>query len=220
LLQFVHQESKLQAENAAILALQNHACFSVNSAKTGRDTVLKYTMGGAALAAIGLYAMESANSRSEQTRARAAQINTERPKSAGDSRVINGNTVAYTTANDSLAAARDKARDTLSRFVSLLNSGMKATFTVKFPLTQNGHTEHIWLQVAKAEGNAFSGLLANEPVNGTKYKLGQPMSVASADVEDWMVRTSDAIYGGYSARYQIKDLPKEQAERVAAMFRD
>jgi uncharacterized protein YegJ (DUF2314 family) len=94
----------------------------------------------------------------------------ERPKSAEDSRVINGNAVAYTTANDSLASARNKARDTLPRFVSLLNSGMKATF--KFPLTQNGHTEHIWLQVTKADGNAFNGLLANEPVNGTKYKLG------------------------------------------------
>lgn len=182
--------------------------------------MLKFIMGGAALTAIGLYAMQSANSRSEQTRVRAAQSNAEKPKSADESRVIDGNIVAYSTANDSLAAARKKARDTLPRFVSLLNSGMKATFTVKFPLTQNGHTEHIWLQVAKAEGNAFSGLLANEPVNGTKYKLGQPMSVAPADVEDWMVRTSDAIYGGYSARYQVKDMPKAQAERLAAMFRD
>ena len=182
--------------------------------------MLKITLGGVALAAVCLYAMQAANSRSEQTRARAAEISMERPKSADDSRVINGNTVAYTTANDSLAAARSKARETLPRFVTLLNSGMKATFTVKFPLTQNGRTEHIWLQVAKAEGNSFSGVLANEPVNGTKYKLGQSMSVAGADVEDWMVRTSDAIYGGYTARYQIKDLPKAQAERVAAMFRD
>ncbi len=182
--------------------------------------MVKFIVGGAALAAICLYAMQSASSRSEQTRVRAAQINTERPNSADDSRVINGNTVAYTTANDSLAAARIKARETLPRFVSLLNSGMKATFTVKFPLTQNGNTEHIWLQVSKADGNAFSGLLANEPVNGTKYRRGQPMTVATADVEDWMVRTSEAIYGGYSARYQIKDLPKAQAEKLAAMFRD
>jgi uncharacterized protein YegJ (DUF2314 family) len=67
---------------------------------------------------------------------------------------------------------------------------------------------------------AFTGLLANKPVNGTKYQIGQPMTVASHDVEDWMVRTPDAIYGGYTARYQIKDLPKPQAERLAGMFRD
>jgi uncharacterized protein YegJ (DUF2314 family) len=46
------------------------------------------------------------------------------------------------------------------------------------------------------------------------------MTVASADVEDWMVRTSDAIYGGYSARHQLKDLPKQQADKLALMFRD
>jgi uncharacterized protein YegJ (DUF2314 family) len=44
--------------------------------------------------------------------------------------------------------------------------------------------------------------------------------VASADVEDWMVRTADGIYGGYTARYQLKDLPKPQAERLASLFRD
>jgi uncharacterized protein YegJ (DUF2314 family) len=46
------------------------------------------------------------------------------------------------------------------------------------------------------------------------------MSVVSADVEDWMVRTTDEIYGGYSARYPLKDLPKQQAEQLARMFRD
>ncbi len=47
-------------------------------------------------------------------------------------------------------------------------------------------------------------MLANTPVNGTKYKLGQAMTVASNDVEDWMVRTSDQIYGGYTARYRSR----------------
>jgi uncharacterized protein YegJ (DUF2314 family) len=44
--------------------------------------------------------------------------------------------------------------------------------------------------------------------------------VATAEVEDWMVRTPDQIYGGYTACYQIKDLPKPQAEKLARMFRD
>jgi hypothetical protein len=29
-----------------------------------------------------------------------------------------------------------------------------------------------------------------------------------------------AIYGGYTARCQLKDLPKQQAEKLALMFRD
>jgi uncharacterized protein YegJ (DUF2314 family) len=66
----------------------------------------------------------------------------------------------------------------------------------------------------------FIGRLANKPVNRTKDEIGQSMSVVSADVEDRMVRTTDEIYGGYTARYQVKDLPKQQAERLARMFRD
>jgi len=46
------------------------------------------------------------------------------------------------------------------------------------------------------------------------------MTVAKGDVEDWMVRTKNEIFGGYTARYQLKDLPKHQAAQLAAMFRD
>jgi uncharacterized protein YegJ (DUF2314 family) len=177
-------------------------------------------IGGVVLAVIGLVAMQAANSRLDQTRIRAAEANRAVPKSADDRRVIDDNVVAYTTADEALAAARRKARETLPRFVSLMKSGMKATFSIKFPLTQNGNTEHIWLQVADMKDGVFIGRLANKPVNGTKYEIGQSMSVVSADVEDWMVRTTDEIYGGYSARYQLKDLPKQQAEQLARMFRD
>jgi uncharacterized protein YegJ (DUF2314 family) len=179
-----------------------------------------FVIAGAAIAAACWGAIQVANSRLDQTRARAAEVYKDAPKSADDRRVIGDNVVAYATANQAIADARTKARETLPRFVSLLNSGMKATFTVKFPLTQNGKTEHIWLQVAGIKDGAFLGMLANTPVNGTQYKIGQIMTVANADVEDWMVRTQDQIYGGYTARYQIKDLPKQQAEKLAGMFRD
>jgi uncharacterized protein YegJ (DUF2314 family) len=177
-------------------------------------------IGGAALAAIVLGAIQLANPRLEQSRVRAAEANRATPASADDRRVINDNIVAYATANEALKAARQKARDTLPRFESLMKSGMKATFTVKFPLKQNGNIEHIWLQVAEVTNDAFIGRLANKPVNGTRYDIGHPMTVAKGDVEDWMVRTKNEIFGGYAARYQLKDLPKQQAAQLAAMFRD
>ena len=179
-----------------------------------------FVVAGAVIAVACVGAIQLANSRLEQTRVRAAEVNREAPKSADDRRVVSDNVVAYTTANEALAAAKDKGRQTLPRFVSLMKSGMKGTFTVKFPLTQNGQTEHIWLQVADVQNNVFIGRLANEPVNGSKYKIGQFMTVASADVEDWMVRTDGVIYGGYTTRYALKDIPKAQAELMARMFRD
>jgi uncharacterized protein YegJ (DUF2314 family) len=179
-----------------------------------------FVVAGAVIAVICVGAIQVANSRLEQTRVRAADVNKETPKSADDRRIVNDNVVAYATANEALAEARRKARDTLPRFVSLLKSGMKATFTVKFPLTQNGQTEHIWLQVADVQHDLFIGRLANEPVNGSKYKIGQFMTVARSDVEDWMVRTPVEIYGAYTTRYALKDIPKPQAELMARMFRD
>jgi uncharacterized protein YegJ (DUF2314 family) len=179
-----------------------------------------FVVAGAVIAVVCVGAIQFANSRLDQTRVRAAEVNKEPPKSADDHRVISDNVVAYTTANEALAAAKEKGRETLPRFVSLMKSGMKATFTVKFPLTQNGHTEHIWLQVDDMKDGKFIGRLANKPVNGSKYQIGQVMTVASADVEDWMVRTSDVIYGGYSTRYALKDIPKPQAELMVRMFRD
>jgi len=179
-----------------------------------------YVIAGAVIAVMCVGAVQLANSRLDQSRARAAEANNEAPKSADDRRIVSDNVVAYSTANEAIAEARRKARDTLPRFVDLLKSGMKATFTVKFPLMQNGQTEHIWLQVDHAQGSIFVGRLANEPVNGSKYKIGQVMTVARGDVEDWMVRTSDAIYGGYTTRYALKDVPKPQAEKLARMFRD
>jgi len=177
-------------------------------------------IGGAALAALMFAGIHASNSRLEETRARAAEVNRATPKSADERRVINDNVVAYATANEALKAARRKARETLPRFVSLMKSGMKATFTVKFPLTQNGKTEHIWLQVGAMSDRAFIGQLANKPVNGTQYDIGAPMVVHMDDVEDWMVRTNDVIYGGYTARFQLKDVPTQEAKRLAAMFRD
>lgn len=180
-----------------------------------------FVIAGAAIAVVCVAATQFANSRLDQTRVRAAEANNAAPQSADDRRIVSDNVVAYATKNAVLLEARQKARETLPRFVSLLKSNMPATFTVKFPLRQNGHTEHIWLQVADMKGDsAFIGRLANKPVNGSKYQMGAVMTVPMADVEDWMVRTSDAIYGGYTTRYALKDMPKPQQEKLAVMFRD
>ena len=178
-----------------------------------------FVIAGAAIAVVCVAAVQVANSKLDQTRA--AEANKAAPQSADERRIVSDNVVAYTTKNAELREARQKARETLPRFVSLLKSNMPATYTVKFPLRQNGRTEHIWLQVADMKGDsAFIGRLANKPVNGNQYQIGQVMTGPIADVEDWMVRTSDAIYGGYTTRYALKDMPKPQQEKLAAMLKD
>lgn len=135
-------------------------------------------------------------------------------------RKVKENVVAYHTADQAMNAAKNKARQTLPRFAKMWDDGVSGTYTVKFPLTQNGETEHIWLQVDGFNRDQIDGRLANEPVNGSKYKMGQRMQVARADVEDWMVNQGDAIYGGYSARVMMDQMPDDQRAHYEKLFKD
>jgi uncharacterized protein YegJ (DUF2314 family) len=146
------------------------------------------------------------------------------PAAAGQSetapRPVKTNVVAYQTGDEKMNAAKRQARETLPRFTALMNEQASGAYQVKFPLTQNGATEHIWLQVDGHRDGSFHGRLANKPVNGTQYKRGDRMSVAAAQVEDWMVTSGDVIFGGYTARVALADVPEERARNLAKRFRD
>lgn len=135
-------------------------------------------------------------------------------------RKVKNNVVAYHTADQAMIGAKSKARQSLPRFAKMWEDGVSGTYTIKFPLTQNGETEHIWLQVDGFKGNMIEGRLANDPVNGNKYKMGQRMQIARADVEDWMLNQGDAIYGGYTARVMMDQMPEDQRAKYEKLFKD
>ena len=141
-------------------------------------------------------------------------------KPANAPRPVKENVVAYSTKDAAMNAAKVQGRKTLPRFETMWADQAPGTYSIKFPLTQNGKTEHIWLQVDQLSGDVIKGRLANQPVNGTKYKMGQQMSVAKSDVEDWMIRSGNAIWGAYSARVALADMPKDQADALRVMFKD
>lgn len=130
------------------------------------------------------------------------------------------NVVSYSTEDKAMQAAKDSGRSTLKRFHELMAAGTPGTYTVKFPLTQNGATEHIWLQLVGYSDGSYIGLLADVPVNGNKYKMGDRMTVTEADVEDWMIKNGKVIYGGYTTRQALADMPKEQVAKFGLTFRD
>jgi uncharacterized protein YegJ (DUF2314 family) len=133
---------------------------------------------------------------------------------------FNGDVAGYNTADGVMNAAKRKARETVPRFVAMIGDRAEGTYSLKFPLTQNGKTEHIWLQVMGFKDGKFYGYLANTPVEGNAYKLGDVMTVKQADVEDWMVRSDTAIYGGYTTRVMLADFPGEEADALKKLFRD
>jgi uncharacterized protein YegJ (DUF2314 family) len=130
------------------------------------------------------------------------------------------NVVSYSTEDKAMQAAKNSGRSTLKRFHELMAAGTPGTYTVKFPLTQNGATEHIWLQLVGYSDGSYIGLLADVPVNGNKYKMGDRMTVTEADVEDWMIKNGKVIYGGYTTRQALADMPKEQVAKYGFTFKD
>ncbi|MDX8497161.1 DUF2314 domain-containing protein [Mesorhizobium sp. VK4C] len=130
------------------------------------------------------------------------------------------NVVAYSTTDEAMQGAKAKGHSTLPRFHELMDARTPGTYTVKFPLTQNGATEHIWMQLVAFSDGHFVGLLADKPVNGNQYKMGDRMTVAEADVEDWMIRNGGDVYGGYTVRQALADMPKEQAAKYGIAFKD
>jgi uncharacterized protein YegJ (DUF2314 family) len=95
--------------------------------------------------------------------------------------------------------AVETARRDWPRFVAAYEEQAGANFSVKAPVTRDGNTEFIWISVTSIEGERINGTLANEPANLGSLKIGSKVSVAVADLNDWVyVDAQGAMHGGFT----------------------
>ncbi|RUT97949.1 DUF2314 domain-containing protein [Mesorhizobium sp. USDA-HM6] len=59
----------------------------------------------------------------------------------------------------------------------------------------------------------------NCSVNGNQYKMGDCMTVAEADIEDWMIRNGADVYGGYTVRQAFADMPRSRRRNTGSRSR-
>ncbi len=86
-----------------------------------------------------------------------------------------------------MVAAVTEARRRWPEFVAAFRTAAdKDRFSVKAPVTEGGNTEFIWIGVKVIADGRIHGLLANEPVALGNLKLGDFVSVAEADINDWV----------------------------------
>lgn len=71
-------------------------------------------------------------------------------------------------------------------------------FSVKAPVTREGQTEHIWIDVTSLSGEYVRGKLGNDPVDLHGMKLGDPISVPVSSLEDWLYVLTDTPVGGFT----------------------
>jgi uncharacterized protein YegJ (DUF2314 family) len=108
--------------------------------------------------------------------------------------------VIEVSADDPLMqAAVKQAREDWPKFVAAFEASAGENFSVKAPVTHGDNTEFIWVSVTSLEGDRVYGKLGNEPANLGPLKLGSKVSVAVADLNDWVYldRTGNLI-GGFT----------------------
>jgi uncharacterized protein YegJ (DUF2314 family) len=107
-----------------------------------------------------------------------------------------------------MVAAVAEARRRWPEFVAAFETQTGRNFSAKIPITREGHTEFIWLDVTALEHNIVYGALGNEPMNLPGLKLGSRVKAKVQKVNDWcyMDHAGDLI-GGFTVKV-LEDVMK------------
>jgi uncharacterized protein YegJ (DUF2314 family) len=124
--------------------------------------------------------------------------------------------VTYVADDDPrMNAAIAKARATVNTFIVALKSPKagQTQFSIKMPVTEGKHTEHMWLFPVDYDGKKFHGPINNDPDLVKNVKIGQEMTVDPTQISDWMYVEKGKLVGGYTLRV-LRDAmpPLERAE--------
>lgn len=125
-----------------------------------------------------------------------------------------GNPPITSVADDDprMLAAIKKAQDTADEFISALKNAKRTQtmFSVKIPIKDGAHTEHMWVTPVTFQDGKFKGVMANEPDNVKKVKLGQSVEASKTEISDWMYVDGRKLVGGYTLRALRDILPTEE----------
>jgi uncharacterized protein YegJ (DUF2314 family) len=112
-----------------------------------------------------------------------------------------------------MLAAMMKARAEIEHFITVVQEGQGSTASVKIPLSENGRTEHFWINDLTYQNDEFSGLIDNDPQIVTSVCAGQRVKVNKADISDWLYFNSEGrMVGNYTLRVLLRRMPSEQVQ--------
>jgi len=103
-----------------------------------------------------------------------------------------------------LAEAKRVAQRRWREFCDAFASNSGNGFSVKAPITRDGRTEHIWVDVEEITPICVWGLLGNEPSDLPGLRLGSRVEVPLDDIEDWSYLRDGKTIGGFSIAVLLK----------------
>lgn len=111
--------------------------------------------------------------------------------------------------NPLMIAAVQEARQRWPEFVAAFNDRTGDDFSIKAPVSVDGHTEFIWIELDRIEGKTLHGKLANDPVELGTMKCGDPVAVTADVLNDWFYLRNGEMVGGFTAKV-LADLAHQQ----------
>ena len=128
--------------------------------------------------------------------------------------------IGYADDDDAMNAAIEEARASTDDFLAAIRKGNADTYSVKARIAERDQAEHIWIDRVSVDDVYFNGFIANEPAGLTSVKLGDPYQIKQSDISDWMYTEGSDIYGAYTLRVMLKDMPTEQAAAFRKNLKD
>ena len=134
-------------------------------------------------------------------------------------------TIVYRAGDPEMAAAVEKARQTLPDFWRMFAApeGDVGQFALKVAVGDPGVniTEHFWLGSLKTlDDGRIEGTINNVPNHVKSVKHGQRYAFKTDDITDWMFYRRGKIVGGHTIRPLLKRLPRERADQIRRMLED
>lgn len=100
-----------------------------------------------------------------------------------------------------MLAATAEARSRWPEFIAAFGKREPGqTFSVKAPVSREGNTEFIWIEVTAIEGENIRGDLGNDPVDLGRLKMGDEVVVPVADLNDWVYAKGDDLIGLFTVK--------------------
>lgn len=118
-----------------------------------------------------------------------------------------------------MAAASDKAHRKIAAFISALGRNDAEYYAVRcrFKKDDGSDSDPCWVSKVSYQDDQFTGTVDTEPEGVSAVKAGDSVTVAAADISDWMFIKDGKIHGGFTHRVQ-QEARTEAQKKMPATF--
>jgi len=129
--------------------------------------------------------------------------------------------IDYSADDSAMNRAIAEARRTLPVFWRRADDPDVSSGMVKVALdADDGSVEHIWVSAPRREGSSIAGVLANAPRAISNLRLGSPIRVGEERITDWSYEFDGRLWGGYTLRAMLPDIPRASAAELRRYLSD